>query len=197
MVNFYEFNFFTTSLPVFIHILNFLFSKTSAQCNNGCNGECAPRNLTAEVSGPGAINFVWLDPLDSLDTVDEYFVYFSTSEIGPWITVEGFLFAQYPAFYDAPPCNTTSEAATCNKGRLQGLTVGIRYYLRVSAGRCCSSFLGTPGCETCLASDYAACPISAYTTTSIVAMGTMIKHSKIATFTWLNLVLFQAYLQLR
>lgn len=149
----------------------FYLKLVQGQCDNQCTGSCSPLNLTTQISGSGSITYVWIDPQNKMDTVDEYFLYFSDSPSGPWITVDGFLFAQYPAFYDAPPCDISSSATTCNRGKLQGLTVGTRYYLRVSAGRCCASFLDTPGCESCSASDYLNCPLSSSTTTSVVAMG--------------------------
>ena len=143
----------------------------SALCLNSCSGDCAPRNLTAQISGSGAVTYVWLDPVDVVSAVDEYFVSFSVTSTGPWTSVQGFLFAQYPAFYDAPPCDTTSSSNTCNKGRLQGLTVGTNYFLRVSAGRCCNSFLDAAGCEACSSSDFSNCQVSDSVSTSIVAMG--------------------------
>jgi hypothetical protein len=145
--------------------------EISPLCLNSCSGDCAPRNLTAQISGSGAVTYVWLDPVDVVSTVDEYFVSFSSSSTGPWTSVQGFLFAQYPAFYDAPPCDTTMSSNTCNRGRLQGLSVGTTYFLRVSAGRCCNSFLDTVGCETCSSLDYSDCQVSGSVSTSIVAMG--------------------------
>jgi hypothetical protein len=162
-----------------LHILSILVpwmlvgypQDLSALCLNSCSGYCAPGNLTAQISGSGAVTYVWVDPVNVVSTVDEYFVSFSVSSTGPWTSVQGFLFAQYPAFYDAPPCDTTLSSNTCNRGRLQGLSVGTRYFLRVSAGRCCNSFLDTAGCETCSSLDFSNCQLSDSVSTSIVAMG--------------------------
>ena len=74
------------------------------------------------------------------------------------------------AFPWAQPCNRVTDTS-CNTGAYTGIPV-VHYYLRISAGRCCSyGSLSTPGCSTCPRYNQDACPRSVYSTTDIVAMG--------------------------
>ena len=55
---------------------------------NSCSGDRSPQNLTAQISGSGAVTFVWLDPVNVVSAV-EYFVSFSASSART--SVQGFL----------------------------------------------------------------------------------------------------------
>ena len=163
----------TAALRVATLLCCLCIGSVHAQCDNACTGSCSPLHLVLAVKDPGGITFVWQDPPNSWTTVDQYFATYSTSATGPWTALQQHLYAPYPGFYDAPPCNTSDPLSACNRGSLSGLTAGTRYYLRIGAGRCCASFMGTTGCETCSASEFANCPVS-YAVTSIVAMGTLL-----------------------
>jgi hypothetical protein len=145
-------------------------SPARSQCDNICSGSCAPQSISAKITGAGSVSYVWLDPIDTLASVEVYFVSFSTSGSGPWTSVNELNYAKYPAFDGAPPCDTQASI-TCNRGTLQGLDIGTNYFLKVSAGRCCMGW--ALECQSC--SDLANCPISGDTVTSFVAMGTR-KH---------------------